>query len=197
MTKLNRIITKLKSGEESFSFHGKKTACAVLDFWRWSASDLVSNATRGRLAEFIVSLGLRLDIKGVRNEWQAYDLETKEGIKIEVKSAAYVQSWAQENLSKISFSIKTSRYWDANSNKLSAEIKRQADIYVFCLLEHKDKSAIDPLKLEQWLFFVVARGELDNYKGSQNFITLKNLQKLAGPGVAFDKLREAVNNKCR
>ena len=35
----------------------------VIDFWKWSVSDLVSNATRGRLAEFIVAKALK--IKGL------------------------------------------------------------------------------------------------------------------------------------
>jgi hypothetical protein len=50
-----------------------------------TASDLVSNSTRGVLAEFIVARALGLDT-GVRTEWQAFDLETASGKKIEVKS---------------------------------------------------------------------------------------------------------------
>ena len=55
----------------------------LLDFWSWSASDLVSNATRGRLAEFIVANALGVE-SGIREEWAAYDLATATGIKIEV-----------------------------------------------------------------------------------------------------------------
>ena len=47
---------------------------------------------RGCLAEFIVASALRLG-DGVRDEWGAFDLLTKSGAKIEVKSAAYLQSW--------------------------------------------------------------------------------------------------------
>lgn len=36
---------------------------------------LVSNATRGRLAEFIVAAGLKIDTSGVRDEWAASDLD--------------------------------------------------------------------------------------------------------------------------
>jgi hypothetical protein len=40
-----------KTGEEKFHLHGSDLGPVLTDFWRWSASDLVSNATRGGLAE--------------------------------------------------------------------------------------------------------------------------------------------------
>lgn len=63
----------------------------LLDFWRWSCSDLISNATRGILAEYIIAQALGV-AKGIRKEWAPYDLLTPEGIRVEVKSAAYIQS---------------------------------------------------------------------------------------------------------
>lgn len=67
-------------------------------------SDLVSNATRCRLAEYIVARALGISTAGVRDEWAAYDLITPDGIRIEVKSAAYLQSWRQTALSKVELS---------------------------------------------------------------------------------------------
>lgn len=62
-------------------------------FWRWSASDLVSNTMRGVLAEYIVALAMGIDTEeGVRREWDAYGLVLGDGTKVEVKSAAYIQS---------------------------------------------------------------------------------------------------------
>ena len=63
-------------------------------FWEWSASDLMSNATRGILAEFLVAAAIGQS-GGVRSEWDAYDLQTTSGLKLEVKSSAYLQSWRQ------------------------------------------------------------------------------------------------------
>ena len=66
---------------------------------------MLSNATRGRFAEFIVGTAIGLDIKILREEWDAYDLLTNYGAKIEIKSAAYIQSWEQKGYSKcITFS---------------------------------------------------------------------------------------------
>ncbi|MBU0536462.1 MAG: hypothetical protein KKE20_05825 [Nanoarchaeota archaeon] len=77
MTELSR-----KSGNEKFTYKSKDQF-NLFEFWQWSVSDLMSNATRGRLAEFIVAKALNID-KGIRNEWDAYDLSYK-NIKIETK----------------------------------------------------------------------------------------------------------------
>src|SRR6185437_13199042 len=107
-----RIQPKRKTGQESFRSGNSNAGFNLLDFWQWTASDLVSNSTRGVLAEFLVARALGVDT-GVRDEWQAFDLKTPSGKKIEVKSAAYVQSWGQKELSKIVFSTRRSVAWDA------------------------------------------------------------------------------------
>jgi len=162
----------------------------LLGFWQWSRSDLVSNATRGVLAEYIVAKALGIDTGGVRGEWEAHDFTTNAGVKIEVKSAAYMQSWDQKKPSKISFNVPTTRAWDADTNVQSKESKRQADIYIFALLHHMDKSTIDPLNVTQWRFYVLPSCELD--ARNQKNITLKTLEKLHGPGVKYSELSGAV-----
>ena len=61
---------------------------------------------RGLLAEYIVAHALDL-ADAVRSEWDAYDLLLPNGIKLEVKSAAYIQSWYQKEYSNISFAIRS------------------------------------------------------------------------------------------
>lgn len=115
MSSLDRIKATLKTGQEKLIYNEKELHFSLLDFWRWSVSDILSNATRGRFAEFIVATAASIDIKQVRDEWGAFDLITPDGIKIEVKSAAYVQSWFQRVLSTISFSTKAALYWDSET----------------------------------------------------------------------------------
>ena len=105
MDELKEIKAIPKTGKESLIDIGLKTEYNLLDFWSWSMSDILSNATRGRFAEFIVGTVIGLNPENLREEWDAYDLKTNEGIKIEVKSAAYIQSWSQKNFSTISFSF--------------------------------------------------------------------------------------------
>lgn len=193
MNKLAKIKAIPKTGNENISNNGINTNYNLMDFWRWSVSDILSNATRGRFAEFIVGTAIGLDPNNLRDEWDAYDLETEDGIKIEVKSAAYIQSWNQKSFSTISFSIKPARYWDAETNMQSGEPKRHADLYVFCHLKHKNQDTIDPLKMEQWDFYVLPTYKLDHYERSQISITLKSLQKLTNP-QEYNELKVHIKN---
>jgi hypothetical protein len=189
-------MKSIKTGDEYLVFKSMPTSFRLRDFWKWSVSDLVSNVTRGRLAEFIGATSLGIDLETVRDEWQAYDLLTPEGIKVEVKSASYVQSWAQKKLSSITFSTRATRYWDSETNVQAKIAKRQADVYVFCLLKHLDKNTINPLNLDQWEFYVLSAGDLQAYKRSKVSITLKSLQKLSSP-VTYDRVRDVVLAKHR
>ena len=87
MTELARIKPSCFEGNEPFRFGDVATAFAVRDSWRWSSSDLVSNATRGLLAEFVVAKALGGDTATPRAEWVPYDLLSPDGTKVEVKSA--------------------------------------------------------------------------------------------------------------
>ena len=190
--KLSRIFPVPKSGDEPLHSNGRPLGITLLDFWRWSSSDLVSNATRGILAEFIVANALGIELNDVRDEWRAFDLITPEGITVEVKSAAYIQTWSQRDFSRITFRIPKTRAWDADTNVQEKVPRRHAKVYVFALLAHKDKSSIDPLNVEQWQFFVLPTAVLNARTRSQHSITLRSLENLAGRAVSYNELREAV-----
>lgn len=181
----------IKNGSEKFTSQDQDLNFSLLDFWQWSVSDILSNATRGMLAEFIIAKALNADIAKVRNEWDAFDLITPQGIKIEVKSSAYLQSWEQSNYSKINFSIKTANPWNWAIDKRSEQAIRSADFYIFCLLNHKDKSTVNPLNLNQWEFYILATEKLNNYTRSQHSITLNSLRKLTSP-LKFEELNSAT-----
>jgi hypothetical protein len=191
-TILGRLRAPRRTGDEPFHSTGKPLGFSLLEFWRWNVSDLVSNATRGRLAEFLVAKALGGPETAVRDEWAAFDLETSDGIRIEVKSAAYLQSWNQRELSRISFGVRRTRAWDPDTNRQSNTLARQAHVYVFALLAHQDKSTLDPLNVDQWSFYVLPTRTLDAGTRSQHSITLKSLQKLSG-AVPFARLRTAIH----
>lgn len=194
---LGRLTTTRKTGAEGFHRSGKNLGFDLLSFWQWSTSDLVSNVTRGRLAEYLVARALGLASEGVRDEWAAFDLLTPSGIKVEVKSAAYIQSWHQRALSSVGFVVPKTLAWDAGTNVQAREARRQADVYVFALLAHIDKATIDPLDLGQWRFYVLPTSVLDARIRSQHSITLKSLEGLAGPPAEYSRLREAVEHAAR
>jgi len=194
MEKLGQSTPTIKTGHETLILQSKSLNFSLLHFWQWSVSDILSNATRGRLAEFIVATAVNIDIKVVRNEWSKYDLETPDKIKLEIKSAAYLQSWYQSEKSKISFSIKSSRGWERETNRQSDKSERHADVYVFCLLKHEDKETVNPLDLSQWEFYVLSVKQVNNYERSQHSITLKSLRKLTG-AVDYNKLSDEIKTK--
>ena len=44
-----------KTGNERFRLGGGELPLELIEFWSWASSDVLSNATRGVLAEFIVA----------------------------------------------------------------------------------------------------------------------------------------------
>ena len=70
---------------------------------------------------------------------------------------------------------------------------RQADVYVFCLLKHKDQETINPLNLDQWVFYVLATKKLNESVGSQKTITLSSLEKLNPLKVVYGELSASIN----
>ncbi len=189
MSNLGRIESANLSGNERFKEGG---ALTTGDFWRWAYSDLLNNTTRGILGEFIVAKAID-DISSVRAEWDPYDLMTKDGTAMEVKSSAYIQSWHQDKLSTISFGIAPTRAWDASTNTWNDEVRRQAEVYVFCLLDCKDQDVIDPLNLGQWRFYVLPTAVLDETFPDSKSIGLSALMKLAPQAVMFTELDDAVS----
>jgi hypothetical protein len=188
---LPRLTVARKVGSEPFRAGSVPLDFNLLSFWRWSASDLVSNALRGCLAEFLVAQAVGI-ADGVRVEWSAYDLCTTKGLKTEVKSAAYVQSWAQKSLSKISFDIKSTCSWDPETTEQAAEKRRQADLYVFALLSHSDKLTLDPMDVSQWEFFLLPRTMLDTRLPTQKWLSLSRLLKLKPVRCLFAELSETI-----
>lgn len=185
-----------KSGDEEFHRAGAGIGAPLVDFWRWAASDLLSNAMRGVVAEYVVGLALGCADR-TRREWDAADLLTHDGVRVEVKSAAYLQTWAQAKLSPISFDIRATFGWDATTNIVTDVRVRQSDVYVFALLHHQDKATVDPLDLDQWTFHVLATKRLDDEVPNQQRVGLARLLRLEPDVVDHAGLCAAVSSASR
>jgi len=66
------------------------TDLRLVDFWTWAYSDIAVNTVRPILVEFLVANALG-DTRPVRTEWANFDIDTPDGIRVEVKSSAYLQ----------------------------------------------------------------------------------------------------------
>jgi hypothetical protein len=162
----------------------------VRDFWAWALGDLRLNSTRGMLAQFLVAKAL--DDPRLRDDgWGNFDVLTPEGIKVEVKSSGYLQSWTQRKLSRIVFSGLKARSWDAET-RYSAEPEFRADVYVFAVHTCQDPAIYDPLALDAWIFYVLPATIVRAL--GQKTLSLARLATLAPSPVGWSKLPDAVQN---
>ena len=163
---------------------------SLSDFWSWAYSDILTNTTRSVFVEFFVGNALGLTDRP-RIEWDAYDFDYR-GSKIEVKSAAYLQSWQQKTLSRITFEITKKKSWYAATNTSSVTLIRPADIYVFCLYSETDPVKCNVLDVNAWEFYIIPTNVIEKECGNQKCLGLKRLQKLASP-VKYLKINEKID----
>jgi hypothetical protein len=52
------------------------------------------------------------DIRTANDTWAPYDVTAHDGAKVEVKSAAHLQSWSQKRYSRITFGIAKTLEWN-------------------------------------------------------------------------------------
>ena len=169
-----------KAGDKAFCVRGENLEFTVLDYWRWANSDLLDNAARGVLAEFLVANAVN-QTNEPRSEWGSFDVRTESGIRVEVKSAAYAQSWPQEKPSRFSFDIAPrAEVWNPETNETMYydPPERVSDVYVFCILGQPHDPDPDPMDLDQWEFYVLPTAELDKERPRQKKIALNPLKAL-------------------
>ena len=179
-----------KDGTEAITVCGD-TVSTLNEFWRWAYSDLISNTERGVFAEYLVSVALNASTD-VRRNWESYDILTAEGIAVEVKSSAYLQSWKQQGLSRISFGIRKTANWDSDEGKYGEARRRQSDVYVFCLLSHMNPETLNPLDTSQWEFYVMNTKNVDSLFKDQKTVSLASLIKNGVRKCTYANLRQAV-----
>ena len=180
------------SGDELIVAPNGEKISAVIDFWRWAYSDLVGNAERGALAEYIVACALEVD-HAERVSWDKYDLLTNDGISVEIKTSGYIQTWEQKSLSKLIFGIQPTYGWDSKTNEFGVEQKRQSDIYVFCVHKHTEQETLNPLNLSQWDFYLLPTCVLNEKFGNQKTATLSALKKAGAEICEYSKLKTRIS----
>lgn len=187
---MSRMSPRILEGTERFRGATGPLDATVSDFWRWAYSDLVANNTRALVAEYLVARALGTTARP-RVEWDAVDV-LFEGIKVEVKCAGYVQTWAQKKASTIRFDIASKLGWDAATNTSATVAGRSADVYVFCVHAHRERETLDVLDLAQWEIYVLPRRVLDEKLPMQKGASLATLVKVGANKVPYEMLAEAV-----
>ncbi|MEV4616909.1 hypothetical protein AB0K43_30590 [Kitasatospora sp. NPDC049258] len=162
-------------------------AGTVLDFWRYAMPDLRANTTRGLLAEFLVHRAVGAVARNT--EWESFDVLTPDGLRVEVKTSAYLQAWGQPRLSEIRFSRLRGRTWTPEQGG-AAEQSYNADVYVFALHTALTHADYDPLDIGRWRFHVAARALVE--ATGQASLGLAAVQRLCGGAVTYQELAARV-----
>ncbi|MEU1850534.1 hypothetical protein ABZ499_14980 [Streptomyces sp. NPDC019990] len=159
----------------------------VVDFWRFAMPDLRMNNTRGLFAEFLVHQAV--GSHAPRVEWASHDVQTDDGLRIEVKAGAYLQAWEQRTPSRIRFSGIRARTWSPDDGYSEAK-SYNADVYVFAVQTAREHVVYEPLDTAQWDFYVLPRpavAELDS-----DSVSLGAVRAAAGPPVSFAALNDRI-----
>ena len=185
---INEVLLNCDKLSQDIPIKGLNDA-TVGDYWSWAYSNILCNANRCILAEFIV--GKVLDaVSSPRVEWDPYDLSYN-GKKIEIKCSAYLQSWPQYEFSRIQFDIGKKEYQDAWTHQRFGP-DRFADCYVFCLYPEKEPCKVDILDVGAWEFYVVSKDKIAAEFGDQGIVGLSRLQRICSP-VKIGELRPWID----
>lgn len=190
------ITTQKKTGKEPFLNSGVSTQKTLYDFWAWAFSELVGNTERGKLAEYIVAMAIG-KADEISTSWDSYDLATPDGVRIEVKTSGYLQTWEQKSLSNINFGIRPTHAWNSKENIFDELIARQADVYVFCVHKHTEQDTLNPLDINQWDFYTLSTKVLNEKATNQKTITLNGVISLGAVKSDFAGLEQAIKHQGR
>ena len=176
-----------KTGQERFTDNGTSIGVSVLDFWRFSYSELNSDP-RDDIAEYLVSLALGVKEPYNKKDWTLFDIDY-DGNPIEVKSTSYYQTWRKDGkiTENRTFSIRKA----TAPNEIEA--RRHSKVYVFCVLNGKTEESADPLKLENWEFFVVPTSVINQRCGSNKTISLHRIKSMGYSAIGFRQLKESID----
>lgn len=184
-----------------FVSDGKDLGITMLDFWKYQYSNIFD--LQDSIAEFIVGKALGIEEPMNRDGWTLYDIaykhkDCKRTVHIEVKQTGYYHSWQNKIANgRISqqrtFGIHPaySTYKDSRT-----ELKRQNDIYVFCLNTGINEEESNPLDMANWEFYVVPTATInEKCATSQKTISLGKVRKLA-PLTRYHELKTIIDSIC-
>lgn len=194
-------------GNENLINDGEYMPFTMLNFWQWAYSNLIHNMLRGTFADFVVKCAL--DTGGIitRSEigtgLEPYDLEgpiipsTGKTSRIEVKSAAFVQTWDIKHPDRANFSIAPATLPDETGDFVKGTPRqRNNDVYVFTLYTAKDKRC-NILDLSWWEFYVLPTYKIEGDKDlrTQKTISLKRVREICQV-QSFNTLCSAIADAC-
>ena len=188
--KIQKLSDKQLTGDECFTVNGKDTELTILEFWRWHFSEIFD--LQSKFAEYIVGKALGLYEAQNVGEWTLFDMAYR-GKRIEIKETSYYHAWQTDDEPKSKhrvFGI-TKAYDDYKDE--NSPLRRQNDIYIFCLNTGDTKETSNPLELNNWQFYVVPTDIINEKCGNAKTISLSRVEKLAKK-VNYSELKNEVDD---
>ena len=139
------------------------------------------------MAEAIVALALEPEWDWCSADYAGWDFERRDGLRLEVKQSAAMQSWSNRKPSKAVFDVAArTGYWEGGTEWI-AKAGRPAHLYVFAhhSIYGDDTDHRDPL---QWTFYVVPSRDLPNVK-KLGLATISTLTSAVPITALADKVR--------
>lgn len=146
------------TGDEHLSFEQMPTGKLLSDFWCWMSGNMLDADILHLFSKYLVEMGADVSVDNKH---------------IVVACSSYLKSYLKRG-------------------QLEAPILYRPDadddaVCVFCLLDCLNPDAVDPIKLEQWKFFVLRCGDI-----TAPSITLDEVRQISTE-TNFDKLRIAIS----
>ncbi len=92
------------------------------------------------------------------------------------------------------FVITPRRSW-TESTGLTKTFEFNADIYVLCYFNEKEREKADPMNLDQWNFWVFSQNEIIELLNGKKSISVKKLEENGIKSLNFNELKLAINSK--
>ena len=169
---------------------------------RFYGRPLIANLYRGDYVEGLILFALGEGWKQTP-EWSSWDLEREDGVRVEVKQSAALQSWHRSTGIKkpapyFDIAPRAGYYTDSTDAAVwvgldpeEPDFIRAADLYIFAWHPENNPDTADHRRAEQWQFFVVAETLLTERHGHQKTISLNPVKELA-TAVPYDQLAATV-----
>ena len=180
-------------GKEKFIFKNQELGFDMLDFWKFHFSNIYD--LQDKIAEFIVSKALGVDVAHNNEYWTLWDV-TYRSKRIEVKETSYYHSFNKDGkISKnrtFGITMANGSYDLAKSG--NSLLCRQNDIYVFCLNTGETSETSYPLDLNNWEFYVVPTSIINEKCGNNKTISLGRIKSLGFIPKKYNELRKEIDN---
>ena len=159
------MSAKITGNGEMWSLHDQIVDNLMNRFY---GEPLINNVYRGDYVEEMILSALGEQWKSFGG-WGGWDLERDDGIRLEVKQSAALQSWhaaasaGKPSPSSFDIAPRGGYYTDSTDAGVWRTVEvpvRSADIYVFAWHPEKSPEIADHRRAEQWEFYVVRESKL-------------------------------------